>query len=57
LIKQNYQLDEIIKDLQDAVYRFPVYVDMWVSLGDAYFRSEELQEALNAYTKAEKLVR
>ena len=57
LIKQNYQLDEIIKDLQDALYRFPVDVDMWVSLGDAHFRSDELQEALNAYTKAEELVR
>lgn len=57
LIKQNYQLDDIVKDLQDALNRFPVDVDMWVSLGDAYFRSEELQEALNAYTKAEELVR
>lgn len=57
LIKQNYQLDEIIKDLQDAVYHFPIDVGMWVMLGDAYFRSEELQEALNAYTKAEELVR
>ncbi|MFZ0533875.1 MAG: tetratricopeptide repeat protein [Anaerolineales bacterium] len=57
LIKQNYHLDEIIKDLQDALYRFPVDVDMWVTLGDAYFRTDELQEALNAYTKAEELVR
>jgi len=57
LIKQNYQLDEIIKDLQDALYRFPVDADMWVTLGDAYFRSEELQEALNAYSKAEELIR
>jgi len=57
LIKQNYRLDEIIKDLQDAINRFPVDVDMWVTLGDAYFRTEELQEALNAYTKAEELVR
>ena len=57
LVKQNYQLNEIIKDLNDALYRFPVDVDMWVTLGDAYFRSNELQEALNAYTKAEELVR
>jgi tetratricopeptide (TPR) repeat protein len=57
LIKQNYQLDEIIKDLQAALNRFPVDVDMWITLGDAHFRAEELQEALNAYTKAEELVR
>ena len=40
LIKQNYHLDEIIKDLQDALYRFPVDVDLWVTLGDAQFRIE-----------------
>ena len=57
LIKQNYRLDEIIKDLQDALYRFPIDIDMWVTLGDAHYRSDELQEALNAYTKAEELVR
>lgn len=57
LIKQNYHLDEIIKDLQEALYQFPVDVDMWVTLGDAHFRANELQEALNAYTKAEELVR
>ncbi len=57
LIKQNYHLNEVIKDLQDALYRFPVDVDMWVTLGDAQNRSNELQEALNAYTKAEELVR
>lgn len=57
LIQQNHYLDEVVKDLQDALYRFPVDVNLWVSLGDAYFRTDELQEALNAYTKAEELVR
>jgi tetratricopeptide (TPR) repeat protein len=57
LIKQNYQLDEIIKDLTDAVYRYPVDAEMWVILGDAYFRKDQLQEALNAYNKAEELAR
>jgi hypothetical protein len=57
LIKHNYHLGEIIRDLQDALYRFPVNVDMWVTLGDAHNRSDDLQEALNAYTKAEELVR
>jgi tetratricopeptide (TPR) repeat protein len=57
LIRQNYQLDEIIQDLSDAVYRYPVDPEMWVSLGDAYFRKDQLQEALNAYNKAEELAR
>jgi tetratricopeptide (TPR) repeat protein len=57
LIRQNYQLDEIIQDLTDAVYRYPVDPEMWVSLGDAHFRKDQLQEALNAYNKAEELAR
>jgi cytochrome c-type biogenesis protein CcmH/NrfG len=57
LIEQNYHLDEIIKDLQDALYRFPVDVDVWVTLGDAHFRVGDLTAALSAYTKAEELVR
>jgi tetratricopeptide (TPR) repeat protein len=57
LVKQNYRLDEIIKDLQEAIYRFPVDVDMWVTLGDAHSHTHDLQEALNAYTKAEELAR
>jgi cytochrome c-type biogenesis protein CcmH/NrfG len=57
LIKQNAHLSEVIHDLQDALYRFPVDVDLWVTLGDAHCHSNELQEALNAYTKAEELVR
>ena len=57
LIKQDYRLDEVITDLQDALYNFPLDVNLWVDLGDAYFRKENLQEALNAYTKAEELVR
>jgi tetratricopeptide (TPR) repeat protein len=57
LIKQNAHLTEVIQDLQDALYRFPVDVDLWVTLGDAHSHTNDLQEALNAYTKAEELVR
>jgi tetratricopeptide (TPR) repeat protein len=57
LIKQNYQLSDIIKDLKDALYRYPVDIDLWVTLGDAHSQTNDLQEALNAYTKAEELVR
>lgn len=57
LIKKGRFLDEVIFDLRDALYRFPVEVDIWQSLGDAYMRSNRLQDALDAYTKAEELLR
>jgi hypothetical protein len=57
LIKKGRFLDEVIYDLRDASYRFPVDVDIWQSLGDAYMRANRLQDALDAYTKAEELLR
>jgi tetratricopeptide (TPR) repeat protein len=57
LIKKGRFLDEVIFDLRDATYRFPVDVDVWQSLGDAYMRANRLQDALDAYTKAEELLR
>ncbi len=57
LIKKGRFLDEVIFDLRDALYRFPVDVDIWQSLGDAYMRANRLQDALDAYTKAEELLR
>jgi tetratricopeptide (TPR) repeat protein len=57
LVSKNYHLDEIIKDLQDATYRFPIDPDLWVTLGDAFFHMEDLPEAMSAYIKAEELVR
>ena len=57
LIKKGRFLEEVIFDLRDATYRFPVDVDIWQSLGDAYMRANRLQDALDAYTKAEELLR
>jgi len=57
LIKKGRFLDEVIYDLRDALYRFPVDVSIWQSLGDAYMRANRLQDALDAYTKAEELLR
>jgi tetratricopeptide (TPR) repeat protein len=58
LIKKGRFLDEVIFDLRDAVsYRYPVDVNVWQSLGDAYMRANRLQDALDAYTKAEELLR
>ena len=57
LIRKGRYLEEVIHDLRDALYRFPVDVDIWQSLGDAYMRANRLQDALDAYTKAEELLR
>ncbi len=57
LIKRGRFTEEIIRDLREALYRYPVEVTIWQTLGDAYMRANRLQEALDAYTKAEELLR
>ena len=57
LIKKARYLDEVIFDLRESLYRHPVDVNIWQSLGDAYMRANRLQDALDAYTKAEELLR
>ena len=57
LIKKGRYLDEIVFDLREASYRYPVEVSIWQTLGDAYMRGNRLQDALDAYTKAEELLR
>ena len=57
LIRKGKMLDEITFDLKEALYRFPVEVSIWQALGDAYMRANRLQDALDAYTKAEELLR
>jgi hypothetical protein len=57
LIKKGRFLEDVIFDLRDALYRYPVEVSIWQALGDAYMRANRLQDALDAYTKAEELLR
>ncbi len=57
LIQKGQYLEEAIHDLRDALYRFPVDITIWQALGDAYIRTNRLQDALDAYTKAEELLR
>ena len=57
LIKKKRLLDETIYDLREALYEYPVDVSIWQMLGDAYMRAGQLQEAINAYTQAEELLR
>ena len=56
LIQKNIFLEEIIQDLQDALYNQSSDTKIWESLGDAYLRNNQLQEALEAYLRAEELL-
>ncbi len=57
LIRKGKLLEDVTFDLKEALYRFPVEVTIWQALGDAYMRANRLQDALDAYTKAEELLR
>ncbi|MBT3338602.1 MAG: tetratricopeptide repeat protein [Anaerolineae bacterium] len=57
MIKKNRLLDETIYDLREALYDHPIDVSVWQTLGDAYMRAGRLQDALDAYTKAQELLR
>jgi len=57
LVESGDHIDETIHDLHEALYRHPVDVGIWQALGDAYIRADKIQEALDAYTKAEELLR
>ncbi|MHB8855361.1 MAG: tetratricopeptide repeat protein [Bellilinea sp.] len=57
LISRGEALEDTIHDLRDALYRYPIDISIWQALGDAYARGNQLQEALDAYTKAEELLR
>jgi tetratricopeptide (TPR) repeat protein len=57
LIKKGKMLDEIIFDLREALYRYPLDVSILQAMGDAYMRANRLQDALDSYTKAEELLR
>ncbi len=57
LIKKGKNIEDVIRDLNESLYRYPVEVGIWQTLGDAYMRSNRLKEALEAYNKAEELIR
>jgi tetratricopeptide (TPR) repeat protein len=56
LINQDQYLDEVIRDLQSALGKYPSDSSLYQSLGDAYMRTNMLQEALDAYNRAEDLI-
>lgn len=56
LISQNQALNETLQDLVIACQHFPGDFSLWQSLGDAYLRNDQIDEALAAYKKAEELL-
>ena len=57
LIQNNISLIDVTARLVEMTYRHPVDPSIWQTLGDAYFKSNQLQAAIDAYTKAEELIR
>lgn len=51
LIERKQDLDTVISDLEHALERYPNLPAMWQVLGDAYMKSDKLQEAINAYQR------
>ena len=56
LINKDENLDEVIRDLQEAIVKFPSDASLYQTLGDAYMHANLLQEALDAYNRAEDLI-
>jgi Tfp pilus assembly protein PilF len=57
LIKNNIFLEDIISDIQNALdHHYPINIDLWKTLGDAFLKNKEFQKALDAYSKAEDLL-
>jgi competence ComEA-like helix-hairpin-helix protein len=57
LITKQRFLDRVIHDLNEAIHLFPSDVTLYEALGDAYVRNDNLQEALDAYLKAEDIIK
>lgn len=57
LIAQKQDLGSVIEDLQNALFNHPMNIQLYQSLGDAHMRNDQLQDALDVYTKAEELLR
>lgn len=57
LIIMGEYLEDCIRDLGDALYRYPLEVDIWNTLGDAHMRANHLPEAFKAYNEAKKLIK
>ena len=57
LVRRRKYLSEVIEDLLQAQYYYPMSVELLQLLGDAFARAGRLQDALDTYLKAEELLR
>jgi DNA uptake protein ComE-like DNA-binding protein len=57
LIRKEQHLDQVIHELREAAFLYPQEISIHQALGDAYLRANRLQEALDAYNKAEDLLK
>ena len=57
LVRSNSTLDEVILDLEEFIGLYPGHIAVWQCLGDAYLRADQIKKALDAYVRAEKLLR
>ena len=57
MIEEKEKIEEVIDELSEATYEHPMNVSIIKTLGDAYMSIDKLQEALDAYSKAEDLLR
>ncbi len=55
LVFQKKSLEEVIYDLNQILLRHSDDADVWQTLGDAQMRANHVQDALEAYTRAEQL--
>lgn len=56
-IKDGLYLDKIILDIQTALdHQYPIDINLWQALGDAFLKDNQLQSAVDAYSKAEDLL-
>ncbi|MFO7942963.1 MAG: helix-hairpin-helix domain-containing protein, partial [Anaerolineales bacterium] len=57
MIEEKEKIEQVIDELSEATYEHPMNVSIIKTLGDAYMSIDKLQEALDAYSKAEDLLR
>ncbi len=51
MIERKQDLETVISDLKRALERYPNLPTMWQSLGDAYMKDDQLNEAIKAYQR------
>jgi competence ComEA-like helix-hairpin-helix protein len=57
LIKEKQSLENVIQDLTKATQMYPTELPVFITLGDAYFHNDNLQDALDIYLQAERLLK